>query len=233
METDGVKAAARRADAAADALVRIDDARTAAETAGGLGFDLLLGEACAAVLHRAAQLLVVAGALARRVVKAVDIEKNIFLIELDELPAVAADGEARVRLHKAVQGHGALLAGGDGVDGELLAGVGVAADEDVGLGGLVSQRIGLDGAVGVELHLCSGEQLAPGGVLADAVKDRIRLGGFGPGVVKRGGEAALGIFDGQALAEANGPGMAVLGVDRGLAPAGMDGDAVALALGRA
>ena len=31
--------------------------RAAAETAGGLGPDLLLGEACAAVLHRAAQLL--------------------------------------------------------------------------------------------------------------------------------------------------------------------------------
>ena len=72
------------------------------------------------------------------------------------------------------------------------------------IGGLVGQRIGLDGAVGVELHLCSGEQLAPGGVLADAVKDRIRLGGLGPGVVKRGGKAALSIFDGQALVEANG-----------------------------
>ena len=79
---------------------------------------------CSSVKHARPSCIVrrsssLAGALARRVVKAVDIEKNVFLIEFDELPAVAADGEARVRLHKAVQGHGALLAGGDGVNGEL------------------------------------------------------------------------------------------------------------------
>ena len=41
---DSVKLALGRADAAADALVRVDDAGTAAQTAGCLDFNLILGQ---------------------------------------------------------------------------------------------------------------------------------------------------------------------------------------------
>ena len=49
---------------------------------------------------------------------------QVLLIQLDEPPGVPADGEAGIGLDKPVDGDRPLLAGGDGVDGELLAGVG-------------------------------------------------------------------------------------------------------------
>ena len=108
MQVDGIERALRRADAAADALVRIDDARAAAKAARGLLFDLLFGERDALVAKRPAQRLVIADALARRCV-VIDGDQRAFLVELDELAAVAADRQRRV-LDKTVQRDRALLA---------------------------------------------------------------------------------------------------------------------------
>lgn len=68
------------------------------------------------------------------------------LIERLVNSAVAAGGERLAGVHIAVQADGGLLAGGNGVDGKLRAGVAVAADEDVRLRGLIGQRVGLGGA---------------------------------------------------------------------------------------
>ena len=117
MQVDGVERALRRTDAAADALVRVDDARAAAKAARRLLFDLLFGERDALVAKRPAQRLVIADALARRCV-VIDGDQRAFLVELDELAAVAADRQRRA-LDKTVQRDRALLARGDGVDGNF------------------------------------------------------------------------------------------------------------------
>ena len=76
---------------------------------------------------------IVEDGLARRTVEAVDREDDVVLVQLIELAQVAADGQALAFLNEAVQRLGAFAARGDRVDGELRAGVDVAADEDVGL----------------------------------------------------------------------------------------------------
>ena len=150
MQVDGVERALRRADAAADALVRVDDARAAAKAARGLLFDLLFGERDALVAKRPAQRLVIADALARRCV-VIDGDQRAFLVELNELAAVAADRQRRV-LDKTVQRDRALLARGDGVDGKFLTRISVAADEDILFRRLIRDGVCLDRAVGVELN---------------------------------------------------------------------------------
>ena len=78
-----------RGSAAADALVRVDDARAAAKAARGLLFDLLFGKRDALVAKRPAQRLVIADALARRCV-VIDGDQSVLLVELDKLAAVAS-----------------------------------------------------------------------------------------------------------------------------------------------
>ena len=73
--------------AAADALVGIHDAGAAAQAARRLRPDLLGGEGHALVPEGIAQRLVVAHALARRVVVAVHGDQSAFLVQLDELAA--------------------------------------------------------------------------------------------------------------------------------------------------
>ena len=67
---DGVELAHLRADAAAEALDRVDDGRAAAEAAGRFLLELLLGEGQALVVERAGLALVAERTLALRVVKA-------------------------------------------------------------------------------------------------------------------------------------------------------------------
>ena len=71
-------------------------------------------------------------------IKARRREEHVLLVERAVHAAVAAGGERLAGVHEAVQADGGLLAGGDGVDGKLRAGVAVAADEDVRLRGLMA-----------------------------------------------------------------------------------------------
>ena len=75
-------------------------------------------------------------------------------------------------MHIAVQADGGLLAGGNGVDGKLRAGVAVAADKDVRLRGLIGQRVGLGGAL-FRRRERAGIERAPVDRLADGADDGI------------------------------------------------------------
>ena len=75
-------------------------------------------------------------------------------------------------MHIAVQADGGLLAGGNGVDGKLRAGVAVAADEDVRLRGLIGQRVRLGGAL-FRRRERAGIERAPVDRLADGADDGI------------------------------------------------------------
>ena len=66
-----------------------------------------------------------------------------------------------------MDGHGGLVAGGDGVDGKAGAGVDVAAHKDVWLGGLVGLGIGKGTLAAAELHLGASQQVAPHNGLAN------------------------------------------------------------------
>ena len=130
-----------------------------------------------------------------------------------------------------MQRNRALLAGRDGINGKLLPGVDIAAHKDIRLGGLVGHGVGLGGAVGVQFHSGAGQQALPVHLLPDAVQHHITGDFLGRIIIKGRGKAALGIADGKALAEADTAALAVFGKDLGLAPAGMDLNAVLLALG--
>ena len=103
--------------------------------------------------------------LAARVVVA--LEHNVVAIERGVAALIAADGERGARLHKAMDGHRGLVAGGDSVDGKAGAGVDVAAHKDVWLGGLVGLGIGKGTLAAAELHLGASQQVAPHNGLAD------------------------------------------------------------------
>ena len=105
------------------------------------------------------------GNLAARVVVALD--HDIVAVERGVTALVAADGERGSRLHKAMDGHGGLVAGGDGIDGKARTGVDVAAHKDVGLGGLVGLGIGKGTLTAAKLHLGASQQVAPHNGLAD------------------------------------------------------------------
>ena len=168
--------------------------------------------------------------LARGVVKALDRHGHGRGIERLVVAVVAADELALAVVHEAMDGHGSLFAGGDGVDGKFLTRISVAADEDILFRRLIRDGVCLDRAVGVELNSGAGEQLTPVDLLADAVENRRALGLLAHTVVKLRCEAALVVLDARALAEFDARALAVLHHNLGLAPAGVDGDAVALAL---
>ena len=131
LEVDRVEHAARGAQAAADAAVRIDDRHAAAEAAGCLRLDLLLGEGETVVLEALGLLRVVQDRLTSRRVEAVGAQQDVVLVELVELTQVAADRQALSVIDEAVQGLGALAAGRDRVDRELRAGVDPKAGPEV------------------------------------------------------------------------------------------------------
>ena len=120
---------------------------------------------------------------------------------------------------------------GDGVDGELLSGVDVAAYEHIRLRRLIGDGVGLGGAVGVELYLRTGEQLLPRHLLADAEQHRVAGSHLQHRLVVGRGKAALLVLDPQALLERDGHGPAVLGGHLHRAEAGVNGDLLPLALG--
>ena len=161
IEVDGVEGALGGAQAAADTLVGVDDRGAAAQAAGGLGAHLLFGKGLDVLAKRRSLLALAVHArnLATRVVVALD--HDIVAVERGVATLVAADGERGARLHKAMDGHGGLVAGGDGIDGKAGAGVDVAAHKDVGFGGLVGLGIGKGTLAAAKLNLGASQQVAP------------------------------------------------------------------------
>ena len=95
-------------------------------------------------------------------------QRQIRLVQLVEVAAVAANRQACVGLHKAVDGNCPLLARGNRVNGKPRPGADVAADENVRLGGLVGQRVGHSALAAAQLNGLAVEQIAPLDALADA-----------------------------------------------------------------
>jgi len=223
----GVELALGGADAAADALVGIDHAAAAAQAAGGLGLDLLRREGDALILHGKDLFLVDAGLAACGLAVAVRRKNDVFLIKLVEVSGVAVDGQGLANVHKAVDGHGALTAGGNGVDGVLRAGGAVAANEDVGLGRLEGDVVALDDSAVRSLGRGALEQIAVLGSLADGDIDAGAGDGHGLLLVVYGMEPAGLVSHGQAAHELHARDLAVLAQNAFRTPAVVDDDAVA------
>ena len=113
------------------------------------------------------------GSLAARVVVALD--HDIIAVERGVAALVAADGERGARLHKAMDGHGGLVTGGDGVDGKARTGVDIATHKDVGFGGLVGLGIGKGTLAAAKLHLGASQQVAPHNGLANRHDDTVGI----------------------------------------------------------
>ena len=118
-----------------------------------------------------------------------------------------------------MDGHRALLAGGNGLDGKAGAGVDVAAHEHVGLGGLVGESVRRGAPAAGQLHLAALQQIAPENALANAQDDLFAGHGQGVVFVVDGGEAALGVQHRNAPLEHHAGDLAVPGEDLLGAPA--------------
>ena len=230
MQVDGIEGALGRAQTAADALVLVHDARAAVQAARRLGLDLLLGERLHVLAERALALgpVVMHGVTAARGVVAAKV--HVVLVELTVAALVAADGERGV-LHKAVERHRGLMTGGDGIDGELGAGVDVTAHEDVGLGGLVGLGVGHGALATTQLDGRALKQVAPLDGLADGEHHAVRGYGARLALVVGRVKAALVVEDAQAalehdLTHATG----FIGVNRNRAPTAGDVHAVLVGL---
>ena len=137
--------------------------------------------------------------LAARVVVA--LEHNVVAVERGVAALIAADGERGARLHKAMDGHRGLVAGGDSVDGKAGAGVDVAAHKDVGFGGLVSLGIGKGALAAAELHLGASQQVAPHNGLANRHDDTVGIDTAQIVLVVLGRKTALVVKDTRAALE--------------------------------
>ena len=137
--------------------------------------------------------------LAARVVVA--LEHNVVAVERGVAALIAADGERGARLHKAMDGHRGLVAGGDSVDGKAGAGVDVAAHKDVWLGGLVGLGIGKGTLAAAELHLGASQQVAPHNGLANRHDDTVGIDTAQIVLVVLGRKTALVVKDTRAALE--------------------------------
>ena len=153
--------------------------------------------------------LVQRGGLARGMV--VLTKRQIVLVQLVEIPAVAADRHAGVGLHIAVDGDCPLFACRNRVDGKARAGIDVAAHKHVGLRGLVGQRVGHGTLATAQLYGLAVQQVAPLDALADAEHNVLARQGDGVVLVVGGCKAALGIVETGALFQHHGGDMAVFG----------------------
>ena len=198
---DGVKRALGGAQAAADALVGVDDRGAAAQAAGGLGAHLLLGKGLNILAKRRSLLAfaVHVGNLAARVVVA--LECNVVAVECGVAALIAADGERGARLHKAMDGHRGLVAGGDSVDGKAGASVDVTTHKDVGFGGLVGPGIGKGALTTAKLHLGASQQVAPHDGLADGHDHAVGIDAAQVVLVVLGRKTALVVKDTRAALE--------------------------------
>ena len=229
-EVDCVEFAHLRADAAAEALDGVDVGRAAAEAAGGFLLELLLGEGQAVVAGGHGLRLVSERTLTRRIVKALFNlgAVEIVLVERREVAAVTAHREALSGPYEAVDGNGALLAGGDRVDRELRAGEDVAADEDVRLRGLVGEAVRLRGIAAAELYALAIEHAAPLDALADGDEHEVRRNGDRIVLVVFRGKFVVFVKDGNALFEDDAGDAAVRDLKFLRAPAVVDLYALAL-----
>ena len=198
IQMDGVERALGGAQAAADALVGVDDRGTATQATGGLGAHLLFGKGLDVLAKRRGllALAVHVGNLAARVVVALD--HDIVAVERGVAALVAADGERGPRLHKAMDGHGGLVAGSDGIDGKTRTGVDVAAHKDVWLGGLVGLRIGKGTLAAAKLHLGASQQVAPHNGLANRHDDTVGIDTTQIVLIVLGRKTPLVIIDARA-----------------------------------
>ena len=104
-------------------------------------------------------------------------------------------------MHKAVDGHGGLVTGSDGVDGKARTGVDVAAHKDVGLGGLVGLRIGKGTLATAKLHLGASQQVAPHDGLTDRHDHAVGVDTTQVVLVVLGRKTALVVKDTRAALE--------------------------------
>lgn len=110
-EMDGVELAADGADAAADALVLVNGSRPAAETAGGLQLDLLLGEGDTVILEGAGLALVMALLLTGRGFELFKGDLRVMLVKLLEISEVAGKGQTVPGVDIAVDADSSLAGG--------------------------------------------------------------------------------------------------------------------------
>ena len=198
---DGVERALGGAQAAADALVGVDDRGTATQATGGLGAHLLFGKGLDVLAKRRGllALAVHVGNLAARVVVALD--HDVVAVERGVAALVAADGERGARLHKAMDGDGSLVTGGDGVDGKARTGVDIAAHKDVGLSGLIGLGVGKSALAAAKLHLGASQQVAPHNGLANRHDDTVGIDTAQIVLVILGRKTALVVKDTRAALE--------------------------------
>ena len=198
---DGVERALGGAQAAADALVGVDDRGAAAQAAGSLGAHLFLGKGLDVLAKRRGLLALAVHVdnLAARVVVA--LEHNVVAVERSVAALIAADGERGARLHKAMDGHRSLVTGGDSVDGKAGASVDVTTHKDVGFGGLVGLGIGKGALTTAKLHLGASQQVAPHNGLANRHDDTIGVDTTQVVLVVLGRKTALVVKDTRAALE--------------------------------
>ena len=226
LEVDGIEFALGRADAAADALIRIDNAAAAAQAAGRLGADLLFGERHAVVLHGAHLLAVDSNDGTCGLFDLLGRQNDVVLIELLELAGVAVDRQGLALIDEAVDGHRTLTAGRDRVDRVLRAGGAVAADEDVGLVGLERHGVVCDQAAVGRLCRGAGEHIAVDRALANGDQNVGARDGDGLVLVIDRGELAARVADGHAAHELDAGDLAALTEDGLRCPGVVDDDAV-------
>ena len=100
-----------------------------------------------------------------------------------------------------MDGHGGLVAGGDGIDGKTRTGVDVAAHKDVWLGGLVGLRIGKGTLTAAKLHLGASQQVAPHNGLANRHDDTVGIDTTQIVLIVLGRKTALVVKDTRAALE--------------------------------
>ena len=102
-----------------------------------------------------------------------------------------------------MDGHGGLVAGGDGIDGKAGAGVDVAAHKDVGLGGLIGLGVGESALAAAKLHLGASQQVAPHDGLADGHDHAVGVDTAQVVLVVLGRKTALVVRDARAALKGN------------------------------
>ena len=200
---DGIERALGGAQAAADALVGVDDRGAAAQAAGGLGAHLFLGKGLNILAKRRSLLAFAVHMrnLAARVVVA--LKHNVVAVKCGVAALVAADGERGARLHKAMDGHRSLVTGGDSVDGKAGTSVDITTHKDVGLGGLIGLGIGESTLAAAKLNLGAGQQVAPHDGLTDRHDYAIGVDAAQVVLVVLGRKTALIVIDTRAALKGN------------------------------
>ena len=127
-----VKFAFCGAHAAAETSVGIDNRSAAAETAGRFDFDLLFGESLVGVSEGccAVDAFVKSRLLTGSVVIA--FHNRVFLVKLDEIPAVSAYCETCMGVDVSVKRFGGAFSRLDGVDYKFRTGVNIASHKTSG-----------------------------------------------------------------------------------------------------